>query len=332
MSFVSKAIIFVIMVVCIFGVFSLVTNFIGNNNVGHAQYTESLNSPITVYGNTGTGNNENNTPQRDVFIIYPAENPNSQTTSGNSPTRNSAYLLESAISVHVSEITNTRYLELVNHEHGISVKPDSSLIVDAWPTVPVRARDVTIHTTALSAVEALFDEARNANVGTFFVSSGFRDIYLQEQLYNSGMDRSLVLPPGHSEHHTGLGIDILAVGVGQFDLGNSAEGRWLAENSWRFGLILRYPENRQSITGIAYEPWHFRYVGQLHAWYMWQNDMVLEEYIEYLRETGGFTANFDGREYTVLHQVPVNGMIYIPPNADFIVSSDNLGGYIITSW
>ena len=79
MSFVSKAIIFVIMVVCIFGVFSLVTNFIGNNNVGHAQYTGSLNSLITVYGNTGAGNTENNMPQRDVFIIYPAENPNSQT-------------------------------------------------------------------------------------------------------------------------------------------------------------------------------------------------------------------------------------------------------------
>jgi D-alanyl-D-alanine carboxypeptidase len=333
MSLVSKSIIFVFMVACIFGVLSLVTNFISNNNVGRAPYTGNPNNPITVYGDTGADNTENNTTQRDIDLINAAENSNSPNTGGNSPTRNSPYLLESAISLRVSEITNTRYLELVNHKHGIGVKADSDLIVDAWPTVPVRTTDITLHISARAAVSKFFEAARNDNsIGTFFVSSGYRDIATQEQLYNSGMDRSLVLPPGHSEHHTGLGIDILAVGIGQFELGNSAEGLWLAENSWRFGLILRYPKNKENITGIAYEPWHFRYVGQPHAWYMWQNDMVLEEYIEFLRETGGYTTIFDGREYTILHQVPMNGMIYIPQNADFIVSSDNINGYIITSW
>jgi D-alanyl-D-alanine carboxypeptidase len=199
--------------------------------------------------------------------------------------------------------------------------------------VPVSTRDVTLHISARTAVSELFDAARNDNsIGTFFVSSGYRDISTQDALYNGGMDRAFVLPPGHSEHHTGLGIDILAVEIGQFELANTPEGRWLADNSWKFGLILRYPENRPDITGIAFEPWHFRYVGQPHAWYMWEHDMVLEEYLEFLREKGGYTDTVNGREYTVLYQVPVDGILQIPQNYEFAVSSDNMGGYIITAW
>jgi D-alanyl-D-alanine carboxypeptidase len=182
-------------------------------------------------------------------------------------------------------------------------------------------------------VSALFEAARSDSaIGTFFVSSGYRDIHTQYTLYNSAMDRAFVLPPGHSEHHTGLGVDILAVEIGQFELANTAEGRWLADNSWRFGLILRYPENRQDITGVAHEPWHFRFVGQPHAWYMWENDMVLEEYLEFLQTTGGYTANVNERKYTVRHLAPVAGMLELPQNSEFSISSNNKGGYIVTTW
>ena len=235
--------------------------------------------------------------------------------------------------VSISEIENTRYLELVNREFGLAVEPDRSLLVDAWPDLPVRARYITLHISARNAVGELFDAARADNsIGTFFVSSGYRDFNTQQQLYNSGMDRNFVLPPGHSEHHTGLAVDILAVDIGQFELAHTAEGRWLTDNAYRFGLILRYPENKQDITGIAYEPWHFRYVGQPHAWFMWQNALVLEEYLEFLRQTGGYTIAFDGREYTVLWQTPIDGTLTIPQNANFSISSDNTGGFVITSF
>jgi D-alanyl-D-alanine carboxypeptidase len=307
MPFMGKIIIFMLSVVSIYGARSFASDFIGNDNNGHA----FANSIIAQRNDT-------------------ANNPS--TPGINNPT-NPPVITEHFTAIHISEITDTRYLELVNHEYGLSNEPDENLIDDAHPTVAVRTRDITLHISARTAVSGLFEAARNdSSIGTFFVSSGFRDIATQEQLYNSGMDRTLVLPPGHSEHHTGLGIDILALDIGQFELGNAPKGRWLVNNSWKFGLILRYPEDKQDVTGIAYEPWHFRYIGQPHAWYMWENDMVFEEYIEFLRNTGGYTAVYNGQKYTVLYQEPVNGMLHIPDNTEFTVSSDNTGGYIITAW
>ena len=55
--------------------------------------------------------------------------------------------------------------------------------------------------------------------------------------------------------------------------------RWLMENSWRYGFILRYPVNKSDITGIVYEPWHYRYVGYEAAKYIYENEMTLEEYV-----------------------------------------------------
>jgi D-alanyl-D-alanine carboxypeptidase len=155
---------------------------------------------------------------------------------------------------------------------------------------------------------------------------------MQSVLYNNGANSAFALPPGHSEHHTGLAADILIVGVSQAEMSNSAGGRWLADNSYRYGLILRYPQGATHITGIEFEPWHFRYVGRPHAYYMQQNNLVLEEYIELIQNTGGISFGFDGRTYRVLHKVPQNGMIYLPFELDFTISGDNMGGFIVTAW
>jgi len=242
------------------------------------------------------------------------------------------YAVEPSIAINVSEITDTGYLKLINRENSFDGEPNNKPIVSAWPTVPVRVTTITIHETALQAIAEMFDSARSDDVGTFFVSSGFRSYTEQRDVYQSISDKSLVMPPGHSEHHTGLAADILAVGIPQFEMAASQAGRWLAENSWRYGLILRYPEGTHHITGVAYEPWHFRYVGRVHAWYMHQHSLVLEEYLEFLQESGGFSAEFDGRVYYILHQVPNDSMIHTPDGLNFNISSDNKGGYIITAW
>ena len=59
------------------------------------------------------------------------------------------------------------------------------------------------------------------------------------------------------------------------------EGKWLAKNCWKYGYILRYPENKVNITGYAYEPWHIRYVGKKLAKYLYKHDLCLEEYYGY---------------------------------------------------
>ncbi len=91
----------------------------------------------------------------------------------------------------------------------------------------------------------------------------------------------VVAPPGTSEHETGLALDITAQSypVLEQDQENTPEQQWLMENAWRFGFILRYPQGKTEITGICYEPWHYRYVGREAAREIWEQELCLEEYL-----------------------------------------------------
>jgi len=232
----------------------------------------------------------------------------------------------------LSEVIDTQYLKLVNRDRAIAVPVSYTRLMTAWPGVPARTTYVTVHETALSAVKALFQAAQSADIGDLFVASGFRGTEEQRTLYYNAADRSYVLPPGHSEHQLGLAVDILIVGHGFSNMAGSPEAAWLAAHAPAFGLILRYPSDKQHITQVAYEPWHFRYVGRIHAWYMQKHKFVLEEYIEYLQHNGGFQAVLDGRRYYVLYQRPENGILFVPEYLLFNVSSANTGGYIVTAW
>ena len=87
------------------------------------------------------------------------------------------------------------------------------------------------------------------------------------------------MPPDCSEHATGLALDIVALDYQLLDDGQerTAENKWLKENAWRYGFILRYPAGREDVTGIDYESWHFRYVGKEAAEYMYGQGLLLEE-------------------------------------------------------
>lgn len=225
-------------------------------------------------------------------------------------------------------LTDTGYLKLVNRNLAVNRSTDYSQMVSAWPTVPVRATDITLHQTALNAIAALLESAH----APFFVTSGYRDATRQHELYESAVNRAYVLPPGHSEHQLGLAADILVMDIPMGQMSGTPEALWLAENAWRYGLILRYPYGTEHITGVAYEPWHFRYVGRIHAWYMTANNMVLEEYLEYLQNNNGFNVILDGVNYYVMYQQPENGRLYVPTYLPFNMSTSNKGGYIITAW
>jgi len=235
--------------------------------------------------------------------------------------------------VPVAEITDTQYLKLVNRERALAAPVNPGQLVAVWPGISARDAEVTLHETARQAIQSLYEAAGRAGINNLFVASGFRDEIEQRQLYQNAVDRAYVLPPGHSEHQLGLAADILASGIyNNGGMRGSQEARWLAENAPQFGLILRYPEDKQEITGVAYEPWHFRYVGRVHAHVMDQRGFVLEEYIAYLQESGGFQTTFDGKTYYVLYQRPENGMIFVPEDMAFQISGANTGGYIVTAW
>ena len=255
----------------------------------------------------------------------------SSDSTHNSSNATSAPLTLEFMQKSVADITNTGYLALVNHNH--SAPASSTRFSPAWPTVAVSVVDgMYLHPTALQAVAQLFASARDAGYTGLFVTSGYRGVERQRQLYANSNGNGYVMPPGYSEHHTGLAADILVTGVNMSAFANTPEARWLAANSYRYGLTLRYPQHAIEITGINFEPWHFRYVGAVHAYYMERNSLVLEEYLELVRSRGEFSVEKNGTTYHILYERPQNGMLNVPRNANFSISSNNMGGYVITAW
>jgi D-alanyl-D-alanine carboxypeptidase len=94
----------------------------------------------------------------------------------------------------------------------------------------------------------------------------------------------IVAVPGTSEHQLGLAVDIVDDSYRKLDSSQEETDvqQWLMENSWKYGFILRYPVDKSNITGIIYEPWHYRYVGKEAAQYIYENDICFEEYLEML--------------------------------------------------
>lgn len=233
--------------------------------------------------------------------------------------------------IHVTEITDTHHLKLVSRDFPITTTLCYSLLREVWPDLAASSAYVRLRETAFNAMRDLFSEVDVGEIGTLFIASGYRCYYEQSVLYANAPNPEYVKPAGHSEHQLGLAVDILS-GDNYYSMRGTEEARWLRENAPRFGLILRYPEHKQDITGVPYEPWHFRYVGRVHAWYMGEHDFVLEEYIEYLRDSGVVQTEFDGRNYYIYYQLPQNGMVFFPEHLSFMISSTNTGGFIVTAW
>ncbi|MEG2708121.1 MAG: M15 family metallopeptidase [Vagococcus sp.] len=99
-----------------------------------------------------------------------------------------------------------------------------------------------------------------------------------------------VTVPGHSEHHTGLALDVLDTTwyndghLLEEEFGATKAGQWFTENVCHYGFVIRYEKGKEKITGINYEPWHIRYVGKENAEYMYNNHLALEEYIDQLKK------------------------------------------------
>ena len=115
--------------------------------------------------------------------------------------------------------------------------------------------------------------------------SAYRSYSYQEKLYNNyvlekGLDYAdkCSARPGHSEHQTGLSVDIMGSNNDYNLFGEAIEFDWVEKNAHKFGFIIRYPLNKEHITGFKYEPWHLRYVGLDTATYIYENNLTLEEY------------------------------------------------------
>lgn len=126
-----------------------------------------------------------------------------------------------------------------------------------------------LRTEASTALQQMYAAASEAGL-PFTITSGYRDYWLQKEIYDGLVAEGGVeyadndtARPGHSEHQTGLAVDLYGEEGCQLSacFGETATGIWLRDNSYRFGYILRYHDGEQATVGYTYEPWHFRYVG-----------------------------------------------------------------------
>lgn len=179
--------------------------------------------------------------------------------------------------------------------------------------------------------------------------SGWRSQREQQEIYESSLCQNgrafteqFVALPGHSEHQTGLAIDLGQAGP-DLDFicpdfpycGICQEFRRRAVD---YGFVERYRAGKESVTGIAHEPWHFRYVGRPHAAIMMQRDLVLEEYHSFLKNfpRGGTPLCWkEGKGVWEIVFVPLQGAQTCIPwgeNGSWAVSGNNEDGFILTSW
>lgn len=195
--------------------------------------------------------------------------------------------------------------------------------------------------TPLSDMLDAFNAATGYN--DIVIIGGYRTTEKQKQLYDedlesTGLDSSdRVALPGHSEHESGYAVDFTTSTTWDYD--GTGEYDWINQNCWKYGFILRYPEAKTDITNIKYEPWHYRYVGVPHAYYMFKNDVCLEEYIDLLK---GYTyeeehlkfADDNGTEYEIYFVPSDDGadttFVPVPVSLKYDISGNNDDGFIVT--
>ena len=134
---------------------------------------------------------------------------------------------------------------------------------------------------ALDNYYLMYLDAKKDNIN-LLIYSAYRTYQKQYDLYYNvnNKDDEYSARPGFSEHHTGLAFDISDNIHGlTINFSNSYTYQWLIKNSYKYGFILRYPENKECITMYKYEPWHFRYVGSSAAYEIHINSKTLEEYL-----------------------------------------------------
>lgn len=136
--------------------------------------------------------------------------------------------------------------------------------------------------TAKAQFERLVADAKAQGLN-IYMSSGYRSYATQSSIYQDNVKKygeaiadSFSARPGHSEHQTGLAIDVNTI---DDTFAGTPEAIWLADHAHEYGFIIRYPKGKEAVTGYKYEPWHIRYLGIDTATAVYNSGLSLEEYL-----------------------------------------------------
>ena len=188
------------------------------------------------------------------------------------------------------------YLILVNPDHPMTDESYKPKDLTKVSFIKEGGSSRYLREYAAKAFDAMMIEAKADGCKGLIATSTFRSYKDQKNLFQYYVDRFMkkgyseeeaialtradTAYPGESEHQTGLAVDVHNMSSCDQAFADKYEGKWLAENCWKFGFILRYPLGKEDITSYVFEPWHFRYVGRTHAKRIWDLGITLEEYLE----------------------------------------------------
>lgn len=279
-----------VVVVFVIGLLAGGYNYI-SANIGLDQNEQNAGNQVaaanpgsTVQANTAA--NINAEPQKESTANADAGSAN---TAGPGNSEAKPVKTNSGSAVDQGQLNNI--LILVNRQNHLLANyvPEDLVKVDARFVSGAAPERRQMRQEAASALKELVSDAEKVQIKLYCVS-GYRSYYTQKYIYQAKVKAvgktaadQYVAYPGQSEHQTGLAMDMTNEAGKNKSLsdafGQTKEGKWLQENAYLYGFILRYPAGKESITGYNYEPWHIRYVGKEAAQAIKTSGLTLEEYL-----------------------------------------------------
>ncbi|MGN0613946.1 MAG: M15 family metallopeptidase [Porcipelethomonas sp.] len=281
----------------------------------------------------------------DTSSIVPTEEKKDESQSSDSGMSDDSSLAGLENYSTVSQIPNAVYsgdLVLVNkqHEYSFPASEDSGVVPiyeQMTGSYQVSDYETCLSPVAISALNSLMDKFyEEKGHADCMVICAYRTKEYQDEIFNSG---SSDIKGGFSEYHTGLSFDlgIFPEGENSYYYVPDGDYSWIMENCAKYGFVLRYPEGKEDVTEMDSKTYQFRYVGIPHAIYMSENDMCLEEYIDFIKgytyDTEHLTVAGPDKNYEIYY-VPADPsadtQVNIPSDKTYEISGNNVDGFIVT--
>lgn len=215
----------------------------------------------------------------------------------------------------VEGVTRSNDLLLVNAAHPLP---------EGYEAVLTEYNGARMHPLMVDPYIALRDSVQAKTGVRIYVASDFRTAEEQAAILASS-EEGIAAELGCSEHEAGLALDVYAPYYAGEEFLGSRAGRRVNDTCGEYGYIIRYPKNKTDVTGIAYEPWHLRYVGAPHAEVIMESGLCLEEYLELL-EVGVWYAHGD----FWISRRAADDLILPEGWSSCNISPDNMGYYVLT--
>lgn len=194
----------------------------------------------------------------------------------------------------------------------------------------VARENIMMDIDAYGAMTKMLTEfAQQSGLSTVQITDAYRSFEQQQALGSS-------TKAGYSDHHTGLCMALnVRQGGKSYELADNAEYKWIYDNCYKYGFVVRYPADKSALTGVSNYTECFRYVGGVHAYVMMMSNWCLEEYVANIRaytQEAPMKVALDGTDYDVFYVAATGAQteITLPEGANYTVSGDNEGGFIVT--